>query len=63
MTDQRPLSPEELAALLKRLDALMEEARALQQQISERLLVSRRGDQQVRSGEPDRRRRTRKSTR
>ena len=62
MTDQRPLSPEDLAVLLKRLDALIEEARSLQQQIGERLVASRRGDQPDRSGQPERRRRARKST-
>lgn len=62
MPDQRSLSPEDLAVLVKRLDALIEEARALQRQIGERLVVSRRGDQPDRSGQPERRRRTRKST-
>jgi hypothetical protein len=46
---------------MKRLDALIEEARSLQQQIGQRLVVSRRGDQPDRSGQPERRRRTRKA--
>jgi hypothetical protein len=62
MTDQRLLSAEELATLFKRLDALIEEARTLQQQIGERLLASRRADQPDRSGQPERRRRMRKPT-
>jgi hypothetical protein len=61
MADHRSLSPEELAALVKRLDALIEEARSLQRQIGERLLVSRRGDLPDRTGQPERRRRARKS--
>jgi hypothetical protein len=52
MGEQRLLSPEELAALFKRLDGLIEEARTLQQQITDRLLVSRRQDRQDRSGQP-----------
>ena len=63
MTSQRLLSSEELSALFKRLDALIEEARTLQQQIGERLLLSRRGDQQDRTGQPERRRRARKAPR
>jgi len=62
MAEQRPLSPEDLQELFKRLDTLIEEARTLRQQIGERLLVSRRGDQPDRSGQPERRRRARKST-
>ena len=60
MTDHSPLSPEDLAALFKRLDALIDEARSLQRHISERLVASRRGDQQDRTGQPERRRRARK---
>ena len=60
MGDQPLLSPQELAALFKRLDALIEEARMLQEQIGERLLNTRRRDQQDRSGQPERRRRPRK---
>lgn len=60
MGDERLLSPEELAALFRRLDALIEEARALQQQITQRLLATRRQNQQDRSGQPERRRRARK---
>ena len=60
--EQGLLSPEELAALFKRLDTLIEEARTLQQQITERLQVSRRADQQDRTGQPERRRRPRKKT-
>lgn len=60
MAEQRLLSPEELAVLFKRLDTLIEEARSLQQQITDRLLTTRRQDRQDRSGEPGRveRRRT-----
>ena len=60
MGDERLLSPEDLAALFKRLDALIEEARVLQQRINERLQVMRREDRQVRTGQPERRRITRK---
>lgn len=58
---ERLLSPEELAALFRQLDALIAEARMLQQQISDGLLSTRRRDQQDRSGQPrsDRRRRRR----
>lgn len=63
MPDSRSLSPEDLAALLKRLDALIEEARTLQQQIGDRLVVNRRGDQPDRSGQPERRGGTRKKPR
>jgi hypothetical protein len=59
MGEQRLLSPEELAALFRRLDALIEEARVLQQQITERLLSTRRHDVQDRTGQPERRRRPR----
>ena len=52
MGDQRTLSPEELAELFRRLDTLIDEARTLQRQITERLLSSRRHDQQDRSGQP-----------
>jgi hypothetical protein len=52
MGEQRLLSPEELAALFKQLDALIEEARALQERISERLLTHRREDQPDWSGQP-----------
>lgn len=56
---ERLLSPEELAALFRQLDALIAEARMLQQQISDGLLSTRRRDQQDRSGQPrpERRRR------
>ena len=57
--EQRLLSPEELAALFRQLDALIEEARVLQERISERLLSQRRQDQPDWSGQPDRRRRPR----
>ncbi len=60
MGDERLLSPEELAALFRRLDALLEEARTLQEQITQRLLTTRRYDQPVRTGQPNRRRTTRK---
>ena len=58
---ERLLSPEELAALCRQLDALIAEARTLQKQIAAGLLSTRRRDQQDRSGEPrsDRRRRSR----
>jgi hypothetical protein len=58
---ERLLSPEELAALFRRLDGLIAEARMLQKQISEGLLSTRRRDQQDRSGQPrpERRRRPR----
>jgi hypothetical protein len=52
MGDQRLLSPEELAALFRQLDALIVEARALQERISERLLSQRRRDQPDWSGQP-----------
>lgn len=52
MGDQRLLSPEELAALFRQLDALIEEARALQERISERLLTHRREHQPDRTGQP-----------
>lgn len=60
MSEQRLLSPEELAALFRRLDALIDEARVLQEQISSRLLTTRRHDQQDRTGQPERRRKPRK---
>jgi hypothetical protein len=58
---ERLLTPEELAALFRELDALIAEARMLQQQISHGLLTTRRRDRQDRSGQPgpDRRRRPR----
>jgi hypothetical protein len=58
---ERLLSPEELAALFRQLDALIAEARMLQKQISDGLLSTRRRDQQDRSGQPrpERRRRPR----
>jgi len=59
MGEQRLLSPEELAALFRRLDALIEEARLLQQQITERLLTHRRQNLPDRAGQPERRRRPR----
>ena len=63
MGEQRLLSPEELAALFKQLDALIEEARVLQERITERLLSQRRQDQPDWTGQPgspkDRRRRPR----
>jgi hypothetical protein len=52
MGEQRLLSPEELAALFRQLDALIEEARALQARISERLLTQRRRDQPDWTGQP-----------
>jgi len=58
--DERLLSPEELAALFRRLDALLEEARTLQQQITDRLLTTRRQAQSVRQGQPERRQASRK---
>jgi hypothetical protein len=58
--DERLLSPEELAALFRRLDALIEEAKTLQEQITKRLLTTRQQDQIVKTGQPDRRRTTRK---
>lgn len=60
MGEEGRFSREELDALFKRLDALIEEARALQRQINERLLASRRRDQQNRAGQPERRRRPRR---
>ena len=54
MPERRLLSPEELAALFKRLDTLIEEARTLQQQITDRLLSTRRQDRPDRTGEPRR---------
>ena len=54
MAEQRLLSPEELAALFKRLDSLIEEARTLQKQITERLLTNRRQDRMDRTGQPSR---------
>ena len=60
MSEKRLLSPEDLAALFRRLDVLISEARTLQEQISDRLLTNRRRDQPDRSGEPERRRRARK---
>ena len=58
MTEQG-LTPEELATLIRRLDALIDEARTLQAQIAERLRADRRRVQPDRSGEPERRRRRR----
>ena len=52
MAEQRLLSPEELAALFRQLDALIEEARVLQERITERLLTQRRQDQSDWSGQP-----------
>ena len=52
MGEHQTLSPEELAELFRRLDSLIDEARTLQRQISERLLSSRRRDQPDRSGQP-----------
>ena len=52
MGDQRLLSPEELAALFRQLDALIEEARALQERITDRLLSQRRQDQPDWTGQP-----------
>jgi hypothetical protein len=57
MGEQRLLSPEELAALFRQLDALIEEARALQERISSRLLSSRREDRPDWSGQPASRKR------
>lgn len=52
MSEQRILSPQELAELLRRLDTLIDEARTLQRQITERLLTSRRSVLPDRSGQP-----------
>jgi hypothetical protein len=60
---ERLLSPQELDALFRRIDSLIEEARVLQKQISERLLSSRRADQQDRTGQPARRRNLRSKQR
>ena len=60
MGEQRLLSPEELAALFRRLDSLIIEARTLQEQITTRLLNTRKQDLPDRRGEPERRRRARK---
>jgi hypothetical protein len=62
MSEQRLLSPDELAALYRRLDALIDEARTLQEQISSRLLTARRQDQPDRTGQPERRRSTRQKS-
>jgi hypothetical protein len=62
VSEQRLLSPDELAALFRRLDALIDEARTLQEQISSRLLTTRRRDQPDRSGQPERRRKTRRKS-
>ena len=56
MGEQRLLSPEELAALFRQLDALIEEARVLQERITDRLLSQRRRDQPDWSGQPVERR-------
>ena len=63
MGEQRLLSPEELAALFRQLDALIEEARALQERITDRLLSQRRQDQPDWSGQPSERRRRPRSPR
>jgi hypothetical protein len=52
MSEHGTLSPEELAELFRRLDMLIDEARTLQRQITERILSSRRRDQPDRSGQP-----------
>jgi hypothetical protein len=52
MSEQRILSPQELAEQLKQLDTLIDEARTLQRQITERLLTSRRSVLPDRSGQP-----------
>jgi len=62
MGEQRLLSPEELAALFRRLDSLITEARTLQEQITTRLLANRKQNLPDRSGQPERRRRTRKKS-
>ncbi len=62
MGEQRLLSPEELAALFRRLDSLIIEARTLQEQITTRLLNARKQDLPVRSGQPERRRRARRKS-
>ena len=62
MGDERPVPPEEISALFQRLDALIEEARSLQREITERLMATRRRDRQVHSGRPERRRRPRKTS-
>ncbi len=56
---EQGLTPEELAKLIRRLDALIEEARTLQAQIAERLRAERRSVQPDHSGQPERRRRRR----
>jgi hypothetical protein len=58
MTEQG-LTSEELAKLIRRLDALIDEARTLQAQIAERLQADRRRVQPDRTGEPERRHRRR----
>lgn len=55
VSDQQLLSPEELAALFRRLDALIAEAKTLQEQITDRLVTTRRQDRPVRTGQPARR--------
>lgn len=62
MSDQQPLSTEELAVLFKRLDALIAEARTLQEQITGRLLTNRRQDRPAPPNQPERRRTLRKKT-
>ena len=52
MGEQRTLSPQELTELFRRLDTLIDEARTLQRQITERLLSSRSRDLMVRTGQP-----------
>ena len=58
MTEQG-LTPEELATLIRRLDALIDEARILQVQIADRLRAEHRRVQPDRAGQPERRRRRR----
>ena len=58
MTEQG-LTPEELARLIRRLDALINEARTLQAQIADRLRTDHRRVQPDRTGLPERRRRRR----
>jgi hypothetical protein len=55
MTEQG-LTPEELAKLIRRLDALIDEARILQAQIVERLRANHRRVQPDHTGQPERRR-------
>ena len=62
MSEQRLLSPEDLAALFRRLDALIAEAKTLQEQITDRLLTNRRQDRPARASQSERRANPRKKT-